>query len=503
MRRSPDRRLLTSLAALVAIVGAAPLLAQLPAFPFPLPGNGQIVLPSLPIIAPPLAAVPADSQEHRSILKEYGGSIAGPQTSVVSSAMAAISRITRPVSPPNGFQVTLLDSPQVNAFAIADGHTYVTRQLLALMNSQEELIGVLGHEAGHVIGRHLLFSGVTRKSQRTGESLLGLVSPDIAARASFAGTLGLRVFDRAQEHHADVTGVKVLADLGLDPRGMYRAIETLEADGALRTLIEGAAPTTSLDYWLRDHPVGRERLGLISLAARGAPRAGGGAGMDRPSFVRSLDGLTFDGGPRDGIARGGAFWLPVARLALVAPPAFALRTAEGALLATGPTGAKALVRWRAGDAPLPAAFHAMWLRERGKDAAVPDAQTRQIGGMEVVFGMARVSGKSGPVDLMLGVGRWPSGGLVELVTVDPGARAAAPLATLLSSIRLMSGEEVAAVPVRRLRVVDPRPGDTVAGLARTMAYDDHREERFRMINGLGAKDALSPGVPVKLVVWNS
>ncbi|QCI79372.1 hypothetical protein E6W36_06905 [Hankyongella ginsenosidimutans] len=53
-----------------------------------------------------------------------------------------------------GFTFTLLNSDIVNAFALPGGYVYISRQLLALMNSEAELASVLGHEVGHVTARH-------------------------------------------------------------------------------------------------------------------------------------------------------------------------------------------------------------------------------------------------------------------------------------------------------------------------------------------------------------
>ena len=74
------------------------------------------------------------------------------------------------------FHATLLDSPEVNAFALPGGYVYITRGIMAYMNSEAELAGVLGHEIGHVTARH----GVRQQSasQVTGilASVIGVAS---------------------------------------------------------------------------------------------------------------------------------------------------------------------------------------------------------------------------------------------------------------------------------------------------------------------------------------
>src|SRR3546814_16752791 len=69
------------------------------------------------------------------------------------------------------FTVTLLNPPVNNAFAIPGGYVYVTRQLMALMNDEAELAGVLGHEVGHVAAQH----SKKRQSAATRNSILGVL----------------------------------------------------------------------------------------------------------------------------------------------------------------------------------------------------------------------------------------------------------------------------------------------------------------------------------------
>jgi predicted Zn-dependent protease len=54
------------------------------------------------------------------------------------------------------YHFTVVDSPEVNAFALPGGHVYVTRGILAYLNSEAELAAVLGYEIGHVTARHSL-----------------------------------------------------------------------------------------------------------------------------------------------------------------------------------------------------------------------------------------------------------------------------------------------------------------------------------------------------------
>nr|MBX2855054.1 M48 family metalloprotease [Paracoccaceae bacterium] len=93
------------------------------------------------------------AQEHPKVLKEFGGVYDDPEISgyvaQLGGRLAANSEL-----PNQKWTFTVLDSPIVNAFALPGGYIYISRGLMSLANSEAELAGVLGHEIGHVTGRH-------------------------------------------------------------------------------------------------------------------------------------------------------------------------------------------------------------------------------------------------------------------------------------------------------------------------------------------------------------
>ena len=94
------------------------------------------------------------SDAHPALLAEFGGAYDASQAAYVRQVGQNIAVQSGLSNARSDFTVTLLNSPVNNAFAIPGGYVYVTRQLMALMNNEAELAGVLGHEVGHVAARH-------------------------------------------------------------------------------------------------------------------------------------------------------------------------------------------------------------------------------------------------------------------------------------------------------------------------------------------------------------
>jgi predicted Zn-dependent protease len=429
--------------------------------------------------------------------------MSGPQAKLVEDAVAELSRAAGSVAPRGGYRSTLLDASVVNAFAIADGNVFVTRQLLACMNHEDELIGVMGHEVGHVIGGHSSFTGVARAGQAGSDRVLGVFVPALRGSALLASTVVIQTFGRAQEHSADVAGVKFLADLGRDPHAMARGLAILEAHGKLQDKLYGGGgqPPSALDYWLNSHPLNAERVGLVRMAANMAPRAAARAQRSPADFVRALDGMVIDDGADQGIVDGTRFMHPQMKFGLDAAPGFRLMNTSKALLVRTPKGGSATFKSMAGGGTPAERFRAAWTKSLPEQVKPPTPEAADLAGMAGATGSVMWRTDDGEVRISMWLYPWRENESFIYLSFDPGGAQAAEHAATARSLRRLSDAEAAAVKVRRLSVVDIQPGDTVASLSARMAYADFREDRFRLINGLFAGEPLPKSGPIKLVTW--
>ena len=111
-------------------------------------GAGNIPSASTPITQ---SEAQMGAEAHPQLLAEFGGAMTGSQAQYVEQVGKNIAVHSGLGNARESFTVSLLNSPVNNAFAIPGGYIYTTRQLVALMNNEAELAGVLGHEVGHYV----------------------------------------------------------------------------------------------------------------------------------------------------------------------------------------------------------------------------------------------------------------------------------------------------------------------------------------------------------------
>ncbi|MDH4347532.1 MAG: M48 family metalloprotease [Gemmatimonadota bacterium] len=199
----------------------------------------------------------------------------------------------------------VMDDPQVNAFALPGGYIFVTRGILAHMNSEAELASVVGHEIGHVTARHSV-----QQMTRTQLAQIGLVAGSIASEtfAQYAGvaTQGLGVlflkYGRDDETQADGLGFRYALDDGYDVREMVAMFQILKR--------VGARAGQRIPEWQSSHPDPGNRIERTQqrLAKLTVPLDG--RKVNRAGFLKAIDGMVYGDNPRQGYFNGAAFLHP-------------------------------------------------------------------------------------------------------------------------------------------------------------------------------------------------
>jgi predicted Zn-dependent protease len=173
----------------------------------------------------------------------------------------------------------VLNSDQVNAFALPGGFVYITQGLLFRLENEAELAAILGHETGHVERKHSLQQIARAQNAQLLPALAGIFGGStVGDIASVVSQLSLMKYSRNQEKEADLEGLKYIARAGYDPRGMVDAMRVLEKSG-------GSAPPE----FLSTHPDPGNRIEYLTDAIQKdyPDRAGEGIVGDR-SFEQNV-----------------------------------------------------------------------------------------------------------------------------------------------------------------------------------------------------------------------
>ena len=178
----------------------------------------------------------------------------------------------------------VVDTGDVNAFALPGGWLYVNAGLIATAETESELAGVMAHEIGHVVGRH----GARQISAQYGLAILleivagGPASDSIARQIAgqFAGIgagLTLLKYSRDMEREADALAVEETYAAGIDPSGIGTFFEKL-------MLLHQAEPG-GLELLFATHPPSEERVHNVAMAVSKLP-AKSGIKKDSVTFRR-------------------------------------------------------------------------------------------------------------------------------------------------------------------------------------------------------------------------
>jgi predicted Zn-dependent protease len=454
----------------------------------------RLVTLPMPQGSPTAEPEPASQREHARILASYGGEYENAR--VQAMIAKTVDRLVAASERPDlKYQVTILNSPAINAFALPNGRLYITRGLIALANDKAELASVLSHEMGHVIARH----AAIREEQARQVAIINhvvndvLTDPQVGALALAKSKLTLAAFSRAQEFEADGIGVGISARAGFDPYGASRFLTGMQRNADLKAIAGGADPR-ALDF-LSSHPATPERVKNALTNARQFTGPGAGE-RDRNEYFSTIDGMVYGEDPSEGFARGRHFLHPKLGFTFVAPPGFTLDNTAQAVLGLKEGGGEALrldVISVSAEQTLSNYLKSGWI-ENVDASSVEEFSLNGFPAATATAGGGNWSFRLFAVRFGSEVYRFIFAAKARTPQIDRAFRES------IMTFRRMTLKESEQVKPLRLRVVTVGETDTVEKLAHRMATSDHSIERFRVLNGLGPHDRLKPGDKVKIAV---
>lgn len=436
------------------------------------------------------------ANEHANIMKTYGTVGIPALESYVSKVGAGVAANTE-----RGdvrYQFFVLDDPMVNAFALPGGYVYVTRGLLAQANSEAELAAVLGHEIGHVTGRHSAERYSRGVVTSIGAAVLSAALDSKAASQALGvgSDLFMKSYSREQESEADGLGLRYMTRAGYNPKGMPAFLTALEGNTALESRINGKGGGGP--DWFSTHPLTANRIQDTLILSQNYSQSGT---VERDSYLSMIDGMTYGDSEKHGFARGNVFYHPKLDFTFAAPQGFEIVNQPEQVIARDKKSGAAIIL----DAQsVPQAMDArtymqqVWM----KGEALPDMESIDVNGMEAATAgfTGTVGGRAAQIRIV--AVKWSADTFFRFQFAIPqGAPAALTedLKRTTYSLRRMSAQEKRDIHPYKLRIVTARAGDSIASLANGMPFNSYREERFRALNALMPGQGIEPGARYKVI----
>ncbi|MEH3106720.1 MAG: M48 family metalloprotease [Sphingomonas fennica] len=438
------------------------------------------------------------AKAHPGLLQEFGGAYTGRQAAYATQVGRKVAIRSGLGNAESEFTVTLLDSSVNNAFAIPGGYVYVTRQLMTLANDEAELASVLGHEVGHVAARH--------SASRNRTSIFGQIASVAAGVLTGNQAVGQLVgqgaqlvtlrFSRAQEYAADDLGIRYITAAGWDPFASADMLAALNRQTALDQAVAGREGQ-GLPTWASTHPNGEDRVRRAETQAAKTGVQPGTRPRNRDTYLAQIDGLVWGDDPKQGIVDGQTFRHPQLKIAFTAPAGFQMSNGADAVTVSG-SGGQAQFGGGSGAAGLDQHIQQVFAG-LGQGAQPGPIQRTTVNGMAAASSSTRAQTQQGAVDVT--VFAYTAGtGTYHFLLLTPAGSGLGPFQSMVQSFTRLSDAEAARIRGKRIQIVTVGAGDSVATLARRMAFADRQEQRFRVLNGLEADGAVRAGEKVKLVV---
>ncbi len=431
---------------------------------------------------------------HEAIVAEYGV-YDDPEVQAHVTAVGTKLAKASPL-PDLEWHFTVLDDPVVNAFALPGGYIYITRGILAHLNSDAQLAGVLGHEIGHVTARHTA-------SRITQQQLAGL---GLAAGMIFSTTLrryggdaqtGLGLlflkFGRDDENQSDDLGIKYSTAAGYDPREVPSTYAMLKRVG------EQAGER--LPGFLSTHPDPGDRQERTTRLAAAAAAGRTDLAVERDSYIDRLADLVYGPDPRNGYFDGSDYYHPNLRLHIRLPEGWKYQDQKTALVAVEPQkqGAMEVTLADAGaDSPQ---GYVNRLLQNGR---VLDASGRKetIAGRDAWVGRVTVQNSDGTTSpLLTALVRWGPEQMLQVLgrSASPGDAHERAITRSVRSLRELRDPARLDVEPDRLEV--KRVPEAMTFGEAVGAFGDQALEfnETAILNNRFAGDELAAGERVKIV----
>ena len=381
------------------------------------------------------------------------------------------------------YTFVVVDQSIVNAWATPDGYIFLTRGLLAHLNSEDEMASVIGHEIGHVYAKHTKKTvGRDRLNKIMG--ILGMFATGTSATSSLVNTVGtaqLAGYRREHELEADELGLLFLIRAGYDPYASLESIQVVRDHDNFGKL-SGNKPTIYHGI-LGSHPAHTKRLNELISQSRGITYSD--LELPERDYLKMLSGLRFGEETSTGVVKDGKYYHGTLRLVVEFPEGWSLMATPSEISSSSSSvNEKATIKLKRMAPSSEVSTPEEYVTEVLKRDDLEDAEQFLVGYYPAFMAKAKqikenslskiaVVFKDGGIYLF--TGEYRDG-------TDQQAFEDNFLATV-QSFRALSAEDMRLISDQKIRVVMANPGDTYAKMAAYSPIGRGGEGILRLING--------------------
>jgi len=391
------------------------------------------------------------------------------------------------------YHFAVLDTPVENAFAAPGGYIYVTRGILALMNSEAELAAVVGHELGHVSARHSVKKLSEIMLVYAGLAIGSALSKDVAKFAGVAG-LGAQLlflkFSRDDEYQADELGVRYSRASGYDPRQMAQFFDALEK---LSSEMGGG----HIPNFLSTHPLTSKRINRV----REMTVVGDAVlAVRRPEYLGSINNVVYGEDPRQGYVESNAFYHPEMAVTFDIPSEWTVvNTPQQVTLTSKDEKAAMILR-----AEPSAMAIDQYLNKRAAELNSPQllgSRQTVINGLTGINALYRVLQEQQPLKVGLTCIRKDSNVFTFFAASGEGDfnNYNYAFSQTINSFRRLSDPRFTNRQAKRLHVINANGGERLRDLLSRTGVDQKLWKRLAIANDLEIDAALGRGQAVKII----
>ena len=394
------------------------------------------------------------------------------------------------------YRFTVLDSSDINAFALPGGYIFINRGLMSYLSSEEELAAVLAHEIGHVTARH----SVRQYSQ---SQLMSILSTAIEINAgSTAGNIAnlasgalLSGYGREMELEADELGAQYIFEDGYSPQGMYKVLSVLKDQEVYSKEIakqRGQEPS-SYHGIFASHPSNDKRLQeVIDKVSISNLK---GKSKKKDIYLSKIDGMVFGDSEQSGIRRGNEFYHGPLNFYISSPETWEIINTPNQLIFSSPYG----------QAVLQMTLEDLNFKETPKDylrrfvSNTFEEEELKINSLDGYTAIIKRSGRLSRIAVIFkGDKVYRFIGSLEDRESDINQYDSRFL-RIINSFRKLTKEEQDFSKPLRIRTYLVKNGDSYESLAKDSSININAEDQLRLLNGDYPDKKLNIGRMIKIV----